>query len=89
MISRSLSGSTSQQLVSGQGLLTSVMAGSQTVRIYDGDSTSGTLIGLVRLFDNGAGDPDKVDFSHPVQFNDGLFVSVASTTGGVFRMGVI
>lgn len=75
--------STSGIVRTGPGQLTHAQAGDQVFTFYDGTSTNGTQITRLTAFIH-------ADFPHGVQFNDGLYVSVASTTsnnlGGVVHM---
>lgn len=73
--------STSTTVSTSQGILTYLGAGEVALMAYDGTSSAGVLLspcaaGTGRSFDS------------PVGFSDGLFVSVASTTGfGVAHTG--
>ena len=66
--------STENTVRTGHGVLTYATAGDEAITLYDGTSTSGTLID--KLAAN-----VHVAYHTPVQFGTGLFVSVASTTG--------
>jgi len=66
--------STDSTVRTGHGVLTYATAGDAAIDIYDGLSTTGTL--MDNLIANQAH-----SYNTPLKFGDGLFVSVASTTG--------
>lgn len=74
-------GTTSQALSTSAGLLTYVESGDQALWLYDGPSSTGPLISLT--LSNASAPASIVEFTTPVQFKDGLFASVASTTSTV------
>jgi hypothetical protein len=66
--------STNTQVRTGPGVLTYAEAGAASMTLYDGTSSTGVRLTLLLAF-------AAREFTIPVGFNDGLFVSVASTTG--------
>ena len=66
--------STSSTVRSEMGKLTYASAGSVAIVLYDGTSSSGQVIDTLAA-------TQKVSYDTPVKFGDGLFVTVASTTG--------
>ena len=66
--------STDSTVRTGHGVLCYAEAGQVIASIYDGVSSTGTLIANIST-------GDRVSFHTPLQFGTGLFVSVASTTG--------
>lgn len=67
--------STSQSVRVGQGLITHLQSGDQQSVWYDSTSATGTILAILPALDH-------MDFSSPLQFQTGLFCSVATTTSG-------
>lgn len=67
--------STDTQVRTGHGVLTYIEAVATGLTVFDGTSTTGLLLA------QGSTTGVNISFNTPVKFGDGLFVSVASTTG--------
>ena len=74
--------STNTTVSTGAGVLTALHAGTgAAMSAYDGASSTTKLLGVAPAL-------GAVTYHTPVGFNDGLFISVASTTGvGVAHTG--